>query len=277
MGVLIDGLLDRRERFVEITLVPLSADWVRNLCNKRRPFFSLAAIYGPAALLAFVTRSDRMRLRVWLARVLLALLRPTALVLIDESGSGQSLLRAARKQGVPVLGIQHGDFQPDNPQYAESFATERGVEPADVLCVWSPWFRERLFAISSIYDASNVRVTGRLRLGIFRTGTCTAEGTRGRRFECPNRSACAPPRRRRTGLRPAGRAIPRGPSHRSSFRTPRPAAPRFGAFVVGGPDREPHALPRADRCRRGARRWVLRTLGSAVPRAPHRAPPSNRP
>jgi hypothetical protein len=33
----------------------------------------------------------------------------------------------------------------------------------DVLCVWSPWFAERLHRISPIYDARNTAVTGRVR------------------------------------------------------------------------------------------------------------------
>src|SRR5690606_18187515 len=58
-------------------------------------------------------------------------------------------------------GIQHGDFLPGDPLYDGRLA--RDVVPADVLCVWSSWFRARLLSISAAYDEGRVRVTGRMR------------------------------------------------------------------------------------------------------------------
>jgi len=83
--------------------------------------------------------------------------------MIDESGSGQPLLRAARRRGITAIGVQHGDFQAHNPQYTRTGDRPFDVEPAHVFCVWSSWFRERLLRVSPIYEPNQVVVTGRLR------------------------------------------------------------------------------------------------------------------
>ncbi len=153
MGPLVDRLRAEGRPFFEVTFVALdggATGWRRNARAKRRPFVSWAALLVAGRIVG----------RERAARAFLALLRPAALFLIDESGSGQPLVRAARSLSIPSVGIQHGDFQPDNAQYANPRA---GTVPVDVLAVWSPWFRERLLRCSSSYDASNTRVTGRLR------------------------------------------------------------------------------------------------------------------
>lgn len=165
MGPLVDGLLARGLPVVEWTLVPLDRSFLRNLRAKRRPFVSHAAVLGPARVLAAFAWRDRREVRVALARAVLRALRPRACYLVDESGSGQTVLRAARRLGIPTIGVQHGDFQPGNRQYALTAAASGQVEAADVLALWSPWFQRRLLAISPIYGESNTRVTGRLRYG----------------------------------------------------------------------------------------------------------------
>jgi len=162
LGPLVDRLRADGTPCVEITFVALSRDFLRCVGRRRGAFLSYVLIAGPAWLWALPAADRRATRRAAGARVaslLFRLLRPRAVVLTDESGSGQPLLRAARRRGIPVVGVQHGDFQPDNPQYAQ--ATD--VEPADTLCVWSPWFRERLLRISPIYTPERVAVTGRLR------------------------------------------------------------------------------------------------------------------
>ena len=159
MGPLVEGLLERGRPIVEVAFIPLDGGLLANLARTRRPHLAHAALLASARLLALAPGWGRERARLAVGRALLRALRPRAVYLVDESGSGQLLLRAARSLGTPAIGIQHGDFQPANPQYARP----AGVEPADVLCVWSPWFRRRLLAVSPIYTEANTRVTGRLR------------------------------------------------------------------------------------------------------------------
>ena len=155
MGPLVDRLITDGRPIVEVTFISLDGDdargWFGNLRAKRRPFISHAALLALGKCIG-TGRAGRLFLRS---------LAPRAIYLIDESGSGQMLVRAARALGIRTIGVQHGDFQPENPQYA---GTRGGaVEPVDVLAVWSPWFRARLLRISSIYDESNTRVAGRAR------------------------------------------------------------------------------------------------------------------
>jgi hypothetical protein len=104
-------------------------------------------------------------------------LRPRILYLVDESGSGQPLVRAARELGIRSIGIQHGDF-PTSAQYAPSGQGSFAVEPVDLLCVWSEWFRERLLAVSPIYHRHNTAVTGRLRWPAILAATTAAAAAR---------------------------------------------------------------------------------------------------
>ena len=77
------------------------------MATKRRLFVSHAAILALARVLSLGKSNDRSRKTV--ARLLLRSLRPRAVYLIDESGSGQPLLCAARSLGIRVIGVQHGD------------------------------------------------------------------------------------------------------------------------------------------------------------------------
>lgn len=163
MGPLVDALLERGEALVEWTLVPFGA-LLKNVRIKQRMFVSHAALLGLAWLLTLGTsdKRRRMRARVRVARWFLLALRPRALYLIDESGSGQCLLQAGRELGLPVVAVQHGDFALSQ-QYRPAPGGEFAVEPADVFCVWSPWFRRRLLEVSPIYGEANTLVTGRMR------------------------------------------------------------------------------------------------------------------
>ena len=161
MGPLVAALEERSEPIVHVVLTPLSAEGFFEQRSRTGGFLSLGALFGAARLLApFLGGRRKARARV--AGWVLSLCAPRACYLIDESGSGQMWISAARERGIPSIGIQHGDFAPDNHQYAPRPGEAFEVEPADCLCLWSPWFQERLFAISPIYDSSNTFVTGRL-------------------------------------------------------------------------------------------------------------------
>ncbi len=160
MGPLVDSLIDGGERVVEICRVPLGPGLLHGLRFKRRLFVSQAILLAPAWLLSAGSTKRADWLRRLTAWCLLWSVRPQVLYLIDESGSGQALLQAARMLGIRVVGIQHGDFA-QSSQYCLGDVSDR--EPADVLCVWSSWYRDRLLKSSPIYTNSNVRVTGRLR------------------------------------------------------------------------------------------------------------------
>ncbi len=162
MGPLVEGLLARGRCVTEVTFVSLDGGLWRNLRAKRRPFVSYAVLVAGAELLrALGLRREEARRAM--GRALLGSLGTKCLYAIDESGSGQLLVQAARRRGIRTIGIQHGDFQPTNPQYSRTALAEKTIEPVDVLCLWSPWFRERLLQVSPIYDATNTCVTGRLR------------------------------------------------------------------------------------------------------------------
>ncbi len=159
MGVLLDALAPR---CIEVARVPLTRESLGRAMSAR-PCLPYAAIVAVARILAPRAR-DRARVlaaRTRVVRSLLRLLRPRVVFLIDESGSGQPFVRASRTLGIRSVGIQHGDFAPGSALYDRASAHD--VVAADVLCVWSDWFRARLLAISSIYTAVNTRVTGRLR------------------------------------------------------------------------------------------------------------------
>ena len=159
MGVLLDALAPR---CIEVARVPLTRASLGRAVGAR-PCLPYAAIVVVARMLAPFAR-DRARVlavRTRVVRMLLRLLHPPVVFLIDESGSGQPFVRASRGLGIRSVGIQHGDFAPGSVSYDRTVA--RDVVAADVLCVWSEWFRARLLAISSIYTAANTRVTGRLR------------------------------------------------------------------------------------------------------------------
>jgi hypothetical protein len=164
MGPLVDAL-KARERLVEITLVPLSRALFQNLALKRRLFISYAAILGPARLFCPAVR-DRERLmavRARIAGLFLRLLRPRTIWLVDESGSGQPMVRAAQKLGIRTVGVQHGSFGGGNRQYEPVQGEVLRVVPVDLLCAWSEWFLAELLSISPIYTRENTKVTGRLR------------------------------------------------------------------------------------------------------------------
>jgi hypothetical protein len=163
MGPLVEHLRARGERVVEIVLAPLCGAVFAAAVRARRWPLSFAAIAAPARLLApGGDAAARLRARVRVAGWWLRALRPRAVFLIDESGSGQSLLRAARRLGIRTIGVQHGGFHAGDPVY-DLRAGNPGIEPADVLCVWSEWFRDRLCSLSPIYGVANTRATGRLR------------------------------------------------------------------------------------------------------------------
>lgn len=161
MGPLVQALTARGERRVAVVLVPLAARaFFAAVRRERGPFLSLAVLLAAARALSPARPSRAARARV--AGLVLRACAPRVLFLIDESGSGQMLVAAARARGLPSVGIQHGDFQPRNAQYAPQPGRPFAVEPADVLCVWSPWFQERLLARSPLYTRVSARVTGRL-------------------------------------------------------------------------------------------------------------------
>lgn len=166
MGPLVAGILARGLPLLEVRLVPLRRGELRRARGLGgRPFLSHAAIVGLSRLLRLPLRADRRRSREAAGRLAARFLRglaPRCAFVIDESGSGQTWVRACRSLGVPVHGIQHGDFQPGNPQYD---LDEGAPDPvaADGICVWSPWFRSRLLRISPLYDERTAVVTGRLR------------------------------------------------------------------------------------------------------------------
>lgn len=152
VGPLLDAL---GPQCFEVALIPARA---RESFTRLRPSSRPCL---PYALLTVVGQLGGTRARLRVARCLLFALRPRVAFLIDESGSGQPWVHAARAHRVRTVGIQHGDFAPGNPQYDR--AAGRDLAPVDVLCVWSPWFQARLLAVSAIYTATNTRVTGRLR------------------------------------------------------------------------------------------------------------------
>ena len=87
----------------------LFVDWWR----RGAASISIALVLLPARLMCPAGgRAARMRARVRVARWLLLVVRPPVVFLIDESGSGQPLLRASRQLGIRVIAIQHGDFRP---------------------------------------------------------------------------------------------------------------------------------------------------------------------
>lgn len=155
LGPLLDRLGTRRS---EVAFVPGNAlaTW-----RRLRPGAGLVIPYATLRLIARVLGPIRRDPSTRAARWLLAVLRPPVAFLIDESGSGQPFVRAARALGIRTVGIQHGDFAAGNTQY--DGARARGIVAADVLCVWSAWFQARLLSISTIYTSANTRVTGRLR------------------------------------------------------------------------------------------------------------------
>lgn len=163
MGPFLEALAARGDRLVQVELVPLSGSVLR----ARRPDGRLAIPHAllllAARLLALGGRS-RHRLRAARRRVAAWALRALAVRIvytIDESGSGQPFVQAGRSLGIPVVGVQHGDFRPGNPRYDAAAPGSEEVAPVDALCLWSPWFKRRLMAISRIYGEHNTRVTGR--------------------------------------------------------------------------------------------------------------------
>lgn len=164
MGAILDALAARGEPFTEITFVELGG-WSRHRRRTGRRSISYAAIHAAARALTLRSpsparqRANRARVATWLLRAL----GPGRLVLIDESGSGQPLVRAARRLGIPTVGVQHGDFQPTNRDYAAVPGCAFTIEPVDRFCVWSEWFRDRLLRVSPIYTRANTVVTGRAR------------------------------------------------------------------------------------------------------------------
>jgi len=160
MGALVDELVEGGASLVEVCRIPLGPALLDALRLKKRLVLSQAALLAPAWLLSLGDPVRAAGIRRATAVGLLRLLRPKVLYLIDESGSGQPLLCAARHLGIRVVGIQHGDFAA-NPQYCDAPGFDR--EPADAMCVWSSWYRDRLLRVSSIYTDDNVYVTGRLR------------------------------------------------------------------------------------------------------------------
>lgn len=161
LGPLVDRLAADPRGVVEVCYVPVGTDLLRALSIKRRPMVSYAALVAVARAFAPRARghAERVAARVRVATWLLRSLRPRVVYLIDESASGQPLLRAARSLGIRTVGVQHGDFRDGDPVYDRRTT----ALPADAMCVWSEWFRSRLLAISPIYAESNTRVTGRLR------------------------------------------------------------------------------------------------------------------
>lgn len=155
LGPLLDTLGARR---IEVAFVPGTAlaTW-----RRLRPGAGLVIPYATLRLIARVLGPISRDPSARAARWLLEALRPPVAFLIDESGSGQPFVRAARALGIRTVGIQHGDFAAGNPQY--DGASAREIVAADVLCVWSAWFQARLLRISTIYTSANTRVTGRLR------------------------------------------------------------------------------------------------------------------
>lgn len=161
LGPLLDAL---GSRYVEVALVPGTAAASFARLRPGAPAcvpYALLAVLGRLVRPFARDRSARLAGRAVVARWLLRSLRPRVVLLVDESGSGQPLVRAARALGIRSVGIQHGDFAPGNPQYDRTVSGE--VAPADVLCVWSEWFRARLLAVSAVYTRANTDVTGRLR------------------------------------------------------------------------------------------------------------------
>jgi hypothetical protein len=162
MGPLVEALRARGLPLVEVTFVSLDRGLLENLRRKRRPFVSYAVLAALVRIaVAFGMGPETARRRV--GGAFLGLLAPRCVFAIDESGSGQLLVQGARQRGIRSVGIQHGDFQPANPQYARACIAGKGVAAADVLCLWSPWFRARLLCASPIYDERNTLVTGRMR------------------------------------------------------------------------------------------------------------------
>lgn len=163
MGPLVESLASER-RLLEITFVPPGWEVLRNLAVKRRLFVSHVVILAVARLLSWSgDRAARIAARARVTGWIVRFTAPRAAYVIDESGSGQAVVRAARGHGVRSVAVQHGDFRSGNPQYDPAAAAQFDVVPADVLAAWSSWFRDRLLALSPIYTAGNVVVTGRLR------------------------------------------------------------------------------------------------------------------
>jgi hypothetical protein len=165
MGPLREGLLARGRKVVEVTLLSLDDSLLAYLTSVRRPFLSHAAVIGLARIWSLLARRERWSARTDIARLCLRALAPRIAYLIDESGSGQTWLRACKSLGIRAVGIQHGDFRPKDPLYDKTAAASGrdAPLPADLFCLWSAWFQDRLLRISAIYNRENTAVVGRLR------------------------------------------------------------------------------------------------------------------
>lgn len=163
MGPLLDEMRSQDLAWIEVCYIPIG-NLFDNLRKKRRPCLSYAAFLAITFFLSWSRDSQRRKAaQDCVARRWLRFLQPQALFLIDESGSGQPFVRAARQLSIPTFGIQHGDFQPNNPQYSPQDNKTFKKDSVDCFCLWSSWFQKRLLQCSPIYDEANTLVTGRMR------------------------------------------------------------------------------------------------------------------
>ena len=107
MGPLVEGLLERGRPIVEVAFIPLDGGLLANLARTRRPHLAHAALLASARLLALAPGWGRERARLAVGRALLRALRPRAVYLVDESGSGQ-LLPQAYSRGELARQRKHG-------------------------------------------------------------------------------------------------------------------------------------------------------------------------
>jgi hypothetical protein len=116
-----------------------------------------------ADLRHWVTRVLPGRLRTLLgARRLLADLRPAGVLLINEYSLPEWLI-AARLEGVPTTGVQHGVIHRHHPGYV--MPRRDGLAVPDTFCCFGRW-EARLITEQSRFDPAGVRVTGSPRLDL---------------------------------------------------------------------------------------------------------------
>lgn len=96
-----------------------------------------------------------------LLRKILNLLKPSAVLLIDDARHYNELIVATHKAGIPSLAFQHGHYTKYHTGWLRHDIPGEPAFP-DVLCVWSEYWKKELYRLNSVFPQSSIYVTGTL-------------------------------------------------------------------------------------------------------------------
>lgn len=165
--VFVKNLISRRRLGLYLEFLPLavsSSPINRPPCD---PIVTEFSRHQRNYIRSLVVRMDNLAkqsvLRALTLRRIARLIGPNRLVTIDDMRSAQEVVTACRSLGIKSYAFQHGHINKYHTGHMNYEIPARLSSPFDLLFTWNKYWKDKLIAHSTLFNARNVQVGGYLR------------------------------------------------------------------------------------------------------------------